>query len=413
MTRILAIEPSPERGLLLRRLVREAVRAEVTVVTSTQQAIAATDTRPPDLILTSSLITPNDERDLVTHLRQTPALRHLPVLMMPAVVEETPEPEPQGLFSRLRRRRTAPLMPSYDFSAIATRIEEAISQSAIAKAANEGEVPVMIDPPPAEQVEALHASPLCQDVFTMRERAMRWASWQLPWFSKIQVPWGANLRLINLSSSGLLFESCARIPSGAATSLRLFGPDRDVIVPGRIVRSEVASVDRVGVMYQAAVAFDYAFDTMMPGTTEPAADVETHLAELVDLVHEKATQGALPEALRSDFEAGVMELVSKGEVRLRDVPVVENDGRESVYFTIATSDESAVLQVTFDPDYQPRPEEFEALKAAAIAASKVVTLIDTAQEVAVTTETTHTLVSVPLRLVLHVPESAPGLRQTA
>jgi hypothetical protein len=34
---------------------------------------------------------------------------------------------------------------------------------------------------------------------------------------------------------------------------------------------------------------------------------------------------------RAEFEAGVLQLITAREVRLRDVPVVENDGRESVF----------------------------------------------------------------------------------
>src|SRR4029079_15473633 len=58
MTRLLAIEPNPERGMLLRRLLREAVRGEVTVVSSTKAALTALSAQTPDLILTSSLISP-------------------------------------------------------------------------------------------------------------------------------------------------------------------------------------------------------------------------------------------------------------------------------------------------------------------------------------------------------------------
>ncbi|HKE82119.1 MAG TPA: hypothetical protein VKB50_00120 [Vicinamibacterales bacterium] len=296
-------------------------------------------------------------------------------------IPETPEPEPRGLFSLLRWRRSTPLVPSYGISPIDTRIDGAITQATIARAVAAVEEPGMVVPSPAQQpIEALQtATPLCQDVFTMRERAKRWEGWQLPWFSEINVPSGVNLRLINISSSGLLVESCSRLPSGETTTFRLWGPSRDVTMPARIVRSEVASADRVGVMYQAAAVFDSAFDALMPASTEPI-DVDTHLAGLVDLVHEKAARGVDPQALRAEFEAGVMTLVGQSEVRLRDVPVADNDGRESVYFTIA-GDKSAVLQVTFAPDYQPRLVEFDALKAAAVAASRIVRLTDTARHV--------------------------------
>ena len=55
------------------------------------------------------------------------------------------------------------------------------------------------------------------------------------------------------------------------------------MMPARIVRSEVAKVDRLGVKYHAAAVFDYAFDTMMPEESEPM-DREALLADLVSSV---------------------------------------------------------------------------------------------------------------------------------
>ncbi len=88
-----------------------------------------------------------------------------------------------------------------------------------------------------------------------------------------------------------------------------------------------------------------------------------------------AQRGASPDAIRAAFEQGVHQLVTAREIRLRDVPVVQNDGSESVYFTVATRDESPViLQATFEPDHLPRGEEFEVLRAAATMAHEVLEL---------------------------------------
>jgi hypothetical protein len=52
--------------------------------------------------------------------------------------------------------------------------------------------------------------------------------------------------------------------------------------------------------------------------------------------------------------------------------VAENDGRDAVYFLVPGSDRSpAVLQATFEPGRQPELEEFQALKAASLAAADV------------------------------------------
>jgi CheY-like chemotaxis protein len=53
----------------------------------TDAAITAMTENRPDLILTSTLLSANDDRDLIAHLRATPSLRHLPTLTIPPVVE--------------------------------------------------------------------------------------------------------------------------------------------------------------------------------------------------------------------------------------------------------------------------------------------------------------------------------------
>ena len=411
MTRILAIEPSPERGTLLRRLLRDAVRADVTVVPSTKAALTALSAHAPDLILTSSLITPQDDRDLVTHLRETPALRHLPVLTIPPVAEP-PAPKKPGLLARLRRKRPCTVEPSYGFRAVAARIEEAIMQSKTALAAFESEAPADVVTQP--EVDGPNATPIviCQDVFTIRKRPMRWAGWQLPWFSSISLPWAGDLRLINISRTGLLVESGARIAPGAIMSFRIFGPGRDLSMPARIVRSEVAKVDRLGVKYHAAAVFDYTFDTLMPEDTDPM-DSEAHLATLVNAVLTHAEAGSRPADLRIEFEAGIMKIVTARDVRLRDVPLVENDGCDSVYFTIPGSNGPAVLQATFEAGYEPTADEFAALKAAAVAAGKVVSVTKTARQLTLPARTAATRLISPLRLVPPAPGSALELRPTA
>ena len=77
-------------------------------------------------------------------------------------------------------------------------------------------------------------------------------------------------------------------------------------------------------------------------------------------------------------------MVTAREVRLRDVPVVENDGRESVYFTIPTSDATpAILQVTFNANDQPSAADFELLTAAADIAVWVLPITGTTRQTSV------------------------------
>jgi PilZ domain len=208
-------------------------------------------------------------------------------------------------------------------------------------------------------------------------RAPRWSLSDLPWLSSVRLPWGQHLHLLNISSSGMLVESSVRLAPGSQTNFKIRGPGLDLLVRGRVIRSRVAKVDSQGIKYEAAAAFDQPVD-MLKAPEEAPADPTTQLAELVATIEAHAERGTSPAARRAEFEAGVLELTMAREVRLRDVPVVENDGRESVYFTIPTSDGSpAVLQVTYNANDQPSAEDFEVLTAAANVAASVLPLTGT------------------------------------
>ncbi len=377
MQRILAIEPDAHRGALLRDLVRDNLNTEPIVAASTAEAIAAMRDHQPDVILTSMLLAADEEQDLMAHLRATPSVHHLPVLTIPVVTElsvaETPS---RGLFSRLLRRRRPQIWPAYNFNAVIARIEEALEESRTIVAANHAvEEDVVIDPI-IETPFPVVLDPMFVSSGTQR-RAPRLPISEIAWLSSMRVSWGQRLRVINISSSGVLVESGMRLSPGSVTTFQLEGPGTALVVPARIVRCRVADVDALGVKYETAAVFDEPIAALIVADSEPG-DLDSRLDDLVTAVQRRANTGASPAELRSTFERGILDLISAGEVRLRDVPVVENDGRESVYFTVPTQDGSpAVLQVTFSLNDAPRPEDFEALMAAAGAATFVLPLTGT------------------------------------
>ena len=266
MNRILAIEPDSDRGVLLRQLVRESLNTDLVLVTSTDAAITAMTENRPVLILTSTLLSANDDRDLVAHLRATPSLRHLPILTIPPVVEApATEARSTGLMSRLlRRRQPQASFPMYDIGAVITRIEEALEQSTIAAARAETIAAARAE---EEAQEAIAAAPLVESPASVeplalallssgtRKRAPRWSLSDLPWLSSVKLPWGQHLRLLNISSSGMLVESGIRLSLGSATSFKISGPELALVVPARVVRCR-PTVDSLGVTYETAAAFD-------------------------------------------------------------------------------------------------------------------------------------------------------------
>ena len=72
MARVLAIEPDHRQANILKRIVREQVRADLVLVDSRDAAISAIGAQVPDLILVTTLLSPLDEesRPLVAERRK-------------------------------------------------------------------------------------------------------------------------------------------------------------------------------------------------------------------------------------------------------------------------------------------------------------------------------------------------------
>ena len=278
MARILAIEPDPERSVILQRLVKETLDVDLVLAASAEDAITNLYDATPDLVLMSSLLSPDEEEHFTAHLRLAPGLDHLPLLASPPLVNQSKEGQEQvGLLRRLllRFRRRQHTWNTYDFSAVAARIEEALEESTLNARDYEVERParllllearrpmLLTAGSPVETVsEALTLVQLDAELRSYngsadrRPRARRWNRHELPWLNTVKLTWGAKLRLVNISSSGLLVESGLRLTTGNPTDFQLVGPNQELIVKARIVRSDFSSVNGHGATYVTAAAFD-------------------------------------------------------------------------------------------------------------------------------------------------------------
>ena len=285
MPRILAIEPDAARRATLGRLVSQHLTAEVVLAASAGDALLTLADIPPDVILTSTLLPADQDEQLAAHLRAAPDLDHLPVLTIPPVVEMTnPLSKPVGLWARMFRRRKREPFPPYDFTAITTRIEEALEESK--HNANESEIerPARIflletrtnrlltagrgDSGTTALVRLGSEPPLpAEDGRQWRSRARRWHLDEVPWLSAVHVRWGASafptLRLLNISSTGLLVESDVHFTLGNKAGFQLFGADReDLIVQCSVVRADRMIERQSDQKYIVAATFDRPFDSL-------------------------------------------------------------------------------------------------------------------------------------------------------
>ncbi len=203
-----------------------------------------------------------------------------------------------------------------------------------------------------------------------RSRAERWEKADVPWLSTVMLPWGLEVRLLNISSTGLLIESGSKLAPGNVTELKLCGADTELVIPVSFVRSEVGTVDHLGVRYRTAATFEKAFPLLDPTPASIRAPFEasspaTALSRLMMMVSAELDRSS-QASVRTAVERAVRQAVAARNIQIRDVPIVPNDGSESIHFTVPTGTASpTILQAMFAPGYEPTELELKLLKAAA------------------------------------------------
>jgi CheY-like chemotaxis protein len=375
--RILALEND---GLGLDRLttlLRKHLDVEVVVAQSGDQAIEAMSSAAPDVVLVSALLSPKDESQLLAHLKESGRDRDLQLLTVPPVIETPSENVRPWRISFFNRQAKAPL-PLYDSDAIVTRVREALDQAQSRRAAarrREREAALLL-----EGVEGAQLGP---DITTALDlvlpadrelgpRAHRWVPSDLPWTFRAETSWGLELAVLNVSRSGMLVESGSKLVPDSATEFRLLAEDRLLIMPARVVRSEVAAVDVKGVRYRAAAVFSKQFALISDVAQFGGSRTPCNLSQLISQVTAELQEGKQPRAVRAQFERGLERLAPALEIKIQEAPVAPEGTRESIYFTIPSGTNArAVLQASFVPDYEITAQEYKLLQAAATAASAV------------------------------------------
>jgi hypothetical protein len=97
-----------------------------------------------------------------------------------------------------------------------------------------------------------------------RRDAERTAADELPWPLACRITPGRDVRVLNLSASGLLVESTSALAPGRIVTLHLHAPPtRRVVLNGTIVRSSMTSVDHErGPRFVSAIAFERTCDLL-------------------------------------------------------------------------------------------------------------------------------------------------------
>ena len=110
MALVLAVEPDHRQASILKRIIRDQVRADLVLVDSRDAAVAALTARIPDVILLTALLSPRDEEELVTYLRTLAGAQHIQTHTIPQLASTAADMEQKsggGLFGKLLGKKDA------------------------------------------------------------------------------------------------------------------------------------------------------------------------------------------------------------------------------------------------------------------------------------------------------------------
>jgi CheY-like chemotaxis protein len=383
MSRIIAIEADPKRRRLLGLLIREHVKVELKMAESVSAALALIDEKTPDLIVMPALLSPADEARLMQHLKDLESAPWVQLMTVPALdmLADAPSDEPRrSWFSR----KPASIGPQYDRSMVGAQIVDGLARARVAR---EEHITLLAYRAELEEIARARGTALsvirsvdddlrnatsdevrrASDTFAdangdERRTARRRPQGDLPWLSKVKLGAGLDVSLVNISSSGVLFESGSKFTPGSTSELLLSGAGTNMVVPVRFIRSEIARIDALGVKYHAAAAFDKDIDLGGPRRVAAPATPPEALAQV--LAEALSTPSAADPA-HVRFALGVKQLVGARDVQIRTTPS-SSGGRETLYFEVPGDDRArTILQVTFDRAHDVTASEFRLLKAAA------------------------------------------------
>jgi CheY-like chemotaxis protein len=403
-TRILAIEPDPQSGEVLYRVLDRRVNAEVVVVHDVDTALTSIAEQVPDLILTSTFLPPAALARVIDELRRRPDAAHTQVITTPHFLD-APGGDGSGdgpdRILRFPRQRTGVGRFNCDPATLRTQVaqylEQALTLRMSARNRPQAGVPTTDLVPAARSLDPWQPAggssslriPTAQDLRALnslrpadRRRASRRRAADLAGQWALRLSPHGDASILDISSSGVRLETSTRLHSGGLIDLELIGIEGSFPVSARLVRTEVVDSDGPEVKYRAAATFLRDIDVFTTtGNPLLAAAVAAEsytpkaLADLLGRVLGNAAWVSSGTSLQTLFETEVRALVRAKEVRIRAVPVRAAGGCQALYFKIpSTTGSEHALHVVFERGHRPSAAEFRLLKATASLAAVVLDL---------------------------------------
>lgn len=116
---------------------------------------------------------------------------------------------------------------------------------------------------------------------------------EVPWIREVKPISGDGARLLNISRTGVLLETTARLQPGRRSTVVIVNDaDQKERAEGQVIRTELVAIGKSGeLIYRTALAFTREFDLKLPGV---AAPVSAPAAEPAGTCVQLQLEGPLP-----------------------------------------------------------------------------------------------------------------------
>ncbi len=316
---VLVVEPDPARAGALEEMLRPTSSFHLEVVANADEAMRAMGRELPDLLMTSTFLSPADVAAVTDYVRRMSRGSRLPIVDLPffnsheSVVSRAPRFTVFG-FGFLRRRSVV-IRPRVDEG---RRLREHIEQY-LQQAVSEPE-PLMdrldgallnasahamwlVPAPAAHSALAGHGSAPSHATLGQRadrRRARRRRLEDLPSRWQLKLPGASHVDIVNISTSGVLLETGTQIIPGSILDVQILGQDRNLSVPARMVRTELVGADVTGARYRVAAAFARELVVLESDLRMVPGDIMS-LARTLERVSAEIDRATMPVAVAAGF----------------------------------------------------------------------------------------------------------------
>ena len=274
---ILAVQTDSAQAARLVHALRERVKAEVVVVSTTDAALSVIDKHVPDVILLHALVLPAEEEYLIAYLRTLRNADHVQIITVPQLESSSDRDRAKPFLLRGLKQRSARIgAVGCDSRLFAADVVGYLRRAY--------EIQHQIYQRKADEKPFGGAD---------RRGGHRWSPREMPWVSSVRLVAGEQAELINLSASGALVRTRVR---PALSSLKQLDSDSrartglafqltsgaEVCATGRVVRCQVGSVGGDPIQYHVAFRFDESIGLELP-TLMPAGAGDTVVSLAGDL----------------------------------------------------------------------------------------------------------------------------------